>query len=61
MRWGHGVRSRAEGHMQGSRGRKMRAVQSDLHVQMGGVVTVRILQVKCKCQLAVKLKANKCY
>ena len=33
----------------------------DLHLQMGGVITVQILWVKHRCQLVVRLKANKCY
>ena len=39
----------------------MRVTQSDLHLQMGGVVTVQTLRVKRRCQLVVRLKANKCY
>ena len=54
----HGVRSRAgvrscAGGMQVARG--------DLYLQMGGVIIVQTLWIKCRYQLVVKLKANKCY
>ena len=62
---GHGVRSRARatsrGHRVRSRAGGMQIAQSNLYLQMGGVVMVRTLWVKCRCQLVVKLKAIKCY
>ena len=49
------------GYMELSRARGMRVAQSDLHLQMGGVITVQTLWVKRGCVLVVRLKANKCY
>ena len=61
----HKVRSRAgityRGHVEGSRARGMQVAQGDLHLQMGGVIIVKTLWVKRRCQLVVGLKANKCY
>ena len=48
-------------HVQGSRAGGIWVAWSDLHLRMGGVLTVQTLQVKRRCQLVVKLKANKCY
>ena len=39
----------------------MRVARGDLYLQMGGVVTVQTLRVKRRCQLIIRLKANKCY
>ena len=62
---GHVQGSRAgvtcRGHIQGSVTGSMWVVQGDLHLQMGGVITVQTLRVKCRCQLVVRLKANECY
>ena len=49
------------GHVQGSDAGDMRVAQSDLHLWMGGVITVQTLWVKRMCQLVVRVKANKCY
>ena len=46
------------GHVQGSRAGGIRVARSDLHLQMGGVPQCRL---KRKCQLVVRLKADKCY
>ena len=48
-------------HVQGSRAGDMQVARSDLYLQMGGVITVQTLWVKRRCQLVVRLKANKCY
>ena len=53
---GHGVRSHAEVLCRG-----MQVARSDLHLWIDRVIIVRILWVKRKCQLVVRLKANKCY
>ena len=62
---GHGVKSRAGATCRGYGARlragDMQVAQSDLYLQMGGVVTIQTLQVKCRCQLVVRLKANKYY
>ena len=50
-----------KGHMQELRAESMWIIHSNLHLQMGGVLTMQTLQVKRKCQLVVRLKANKCY
>ena len=62
---GHKVRSRAGvtgwGHMQGLHTGGMQVAPSDLHLEIGRVITVQALWVKRRCQLVVRLKANKCY
>ena len=59
------VRSRAgvtcKGHVEESRAGDMRVARGDLHLWICRVITVQTLRVKCRCQLVVKLKANKCY
>ena len=61
----HGVRSRAgamgNGHGVKSRTGGIWLARSDLHLKMGGVITVRTLRFKRSCQLVVRLKANKYY
>ena len=61
----HKVRSRARvtcrGHVEGSRAGRMRVAHGDLHLQIGEVITVQTLRVKRRCQLVVRLKANKSY
>ena len=47
--------------MQGSRAGATLITRSALHLQIGGVIIVRTLQVKCRYQLVVKLKAIECY
>ena len=49
------------GHVEGSRAGGMQVARGDLHLRIGGVITVQTLRVKCKCQLVVRLKANTCY
>ena len=44
-----------------SRAGDMRVAQSDLHLRMGGVISVQTVRVKRRCQLVGKLKANECY
>ena len=62
---GHGVRSRAgvrcKGHEEGSRAGGIQVARGDLHLQIVGVITVQTFWVKCRCQLVIRLKANKCY
>ena len=50
-----------KGHVQESRARGIQVAQNDLHLQIDEVITVQSLWVKRKCQLVVRLKANKCY
>ena len=61
----HRVRSRARvtyrAHVKESRTGGMQVAQGNLHLQMGGVIIVQTLRVKCRFQLIVRLKANKCY
>ena len=58
---GHGVRSRAGVMGKGLRARGMQVARGDLHLRMGGVITVQTLRVKHKYQLVIRLKANKYY
>ena len=55
------VRSRAGVTWKRLRAGGMRVARGDLHLRMGGVITVQTLRVKRRCQLVVKLKANECY
>ena len=62
---GHVQESKGEvmckGHVEGSRAGGMQVAWGDLHLQIGRVITVQTLWVKRKCQLVVRLKANKSY
>ena len=49
---GSGMRSRTGG---------MWVARDDLHLRMGGVIIVLTLCIKRRCQLVVRLQANKCY
>ena len=49
------------GNVQGSRARGIQVARSDLYLWMGGVITVQTLWIKRRCQLVVRLKANKYY
>ena len=64
-RWGHVQRSQdkvtCRGHMQELRIDGIQVAWSNLHLQMGGVVKVQTVQVKCRYQLIVRLKAIKFY
>ena len=48
-------------HVEGSRARGVQVGRGDLHLQMAEIIIVQTLLVKRKCQLVVRLKANKCY
>ena len=63
-----------QGHVQGSQGEVTckghverlyaggtQVARDDLLLQVGGVITMQTFWVKCRCQLVVKLKANKYY
>ena len=46
----------------GLHAKRMRVARSDLHLQTGkGFNNADFFKVKCRCQLVVKLKANKYY
>ena len=50
-----------QGSNEGLAYRGMQVTQHDLHLQMGGVITVQTFRVKRRYQLVVRLKANKYY